>query len=225
MTTKEIAKLACEELEKIYPDIDCTLTYEKPYELMFAARLAAQCTDARVNIVTKTLFVKYPDLQAFADADIEELEQVVKPCGFYHTKAKSLKEMAQKLISDFGGEVPSTMEELLTLPGIGRKTANLMLGDVFGKPAIVTDTHCIRITGRLGLTKNKEPAKVEKDLLKLIPPEISSHFCHQTVQFGRDICRARSPKCGECPLNYFCRFALEKFKESMRCGSWTISEN
>ncbi len=212
MTTKEIAKLACEELEKIYPDIDCTLTYEKPYELMFAARLAAQCTDARVNIVTKTLFVKYPDLQAFADADIEELEQVVKPCGFYHTKAKSLKEMAQKLISDFGGEVPSTMEELLTLPGIGRKTANLMLGDVFGKPAIVTDTHCIRITGRLGLTKNKEPAKVEKDLLKLIPPEISSHFCHQTVQFGRDICRARSPKCGECPLNYFCRFALENSK-------------
>lgn len=212
MTTKEIAKLACEELEKIYPDIDCTLTYEKPYELMFAARLAAQCTDARVNIVTKTLFVKYPDLQAFADADIEELEQVVKPCGFYHTKAKSLKEMAQKLISDFGGEVPSTMEELLTLPGIGRKTANLMLGDVFGKPAIVTDTHCIRISGRLGLTKNKEPAKVEKDLLKLIPPEISSHFCHQTVQFGRDICRARSPKCGECPLNYFCRFALENSK-------------
>lgn len=212
MTTKEIAKLACEELEKIYPDIDCTLTYEKPYELMFAARLAAQCTDARVNIVTKTLFVKYPDLQAFADADIEELEQVVKPCGFYHTKAKSIKEMAQKLISDFGGEVPDTMEELLTLPGIGRKTANLMLGDVFGKPAIVTDTHCIRISGRLGLTKNKEPAKVEKDLLKLIPPEISSHFCHQTVQFGRDICRARSPKCGECPLNYFCRFALENSK-------------
>lgn len=213
MTTKEIAKLACEELEKIYPDIDCTLTYEKPYELMFAARLAAQCTDARVNIVTKTLFVKYPDLQAFADADIEELEQVVKPCGFYHTKAKSLKEMAQKLISDFGGEVPSTMEELLTLPGIGRKTANLMLGDVFGKPAIVTDTHCIRISGRLGLTKNKEPAKVEKDLLKLIPPEISSHFCHQTVQFGRDICRARSPKCGECPLNYFCRSAFKSLKK------------
>ncbi len=213
MTKKEIARLACEELEKIYPDIDCTLTYEKPYELMFAARLAAQCTDARVNIVTKTLFVKYPDLQAFANADIEELEQIVKPCGFYHTKAKSLKEMAQKLISDFEGEVPDTMEKLLTLPGIGRKTANLMLGDVFGKPAIVTDTHCIRITGRLGLTKNKEPAKVEKDLLKLIPPEISSHFCHQTVQFGRDICRARSPKCGECPLNYFCKFASENQKK------------
>lgn len=206
MTKKEIVKLACEELEKIYPDIDCTLTYEKPYELMFAARLAAQCTDARVNVVTKTLFKKYPTLEAFAEADLEELEQDVKPCGFYHTKAKSIKEMAGQLINNFGGEVPQTMEELLTLSGIGRKTANLMLGDVFGKPAIVTDTHCIRITGRLGLTDNKEPAKVEKDLIKLIPPEISSHFCHQTVQFGRDICRARSPKCGECSLSYFCRY-------------------
>lgn len=206
MTKKEIAALACEELEKIYPDIDCTLDYSKPYELMFAARLAAQCTDARVNIVTKTLFVKYPSLEAFANADLEELEQDVRPCGFYKTKAKSLKEMAGQLIENFGGEVPSTMEELLTLSGIGRKTANLMLGDVFGKPAIVTDTHCIRITGRLGLTKNKEPAKVEMDLIKLIPPEISSHFCHQTVQFGRDICRARSPKCSECPLAYFCAY-------------------
>ncbi|MBR6983763.1 MAG: endonuclease III [Ruminococcus sp.] len=206
MTRKEITRLACEELEKLYPDIDCTLDYSKPYELMFAARLAAQCTDARVNIVTKTLFVKYPSIQAFADADLAELEQDVKPCGFYHTKAKSLKEMAQKLIDDFGGEVPDTMEELLSLPGIGRKTANLMLGDVFGKPAVVTDTHCIRITGRLGMTSNKEPAKVEKDLVKLLPPEISNHFCHQTVQFGRDICRARSPKCGECTLNYFCKY-------------------
>ncbi|HPY83654.1 MAG TPA: endonuclease III [Ruminococcus flavefaciens] len=206
MTRKEITRLACEELEKLYPDIDCTLDYSKPYELMFAARLAAQCTDARVNIVTKTLFVKYPSIQAFADADLAELEQDVKPCGFYHTKAKSLKEMAQKLIDDFGGEVPDTMEELLSLPGIGRKTANLMLGDVFGKPAVVTDTHCIRITGRLGMTSNKEPARVEKDLVKLLPPEISNHFCHQTVQFGRDICRARSPKCGECTLNYFCKY-------------------
>lgn len=206
MTRKDITRLACEELEKLYPDIDCTLDYSKPYELMFAARLAAQCTDARVNIVTKTLFVKYPSIQAFADADLAELEQDVKPCGFYHTKAKSLKEMAQKLIDDFGGEVPDTMEELLSLPGIGRKTANLMLGDVFGKPAVVTDTHCIRITGRLGMTSNKEPAKVEKDLVKLLPPDISNHFCHQTVQFGRDICRARSPKCGECTLNYFCKY-------------------
>lgn len=206
MNRQEIAELAIAELEKLYPDASCSLTYEKPYELMFAARLAAQCTDARVNVITKTLFKKYPTLEAFANADLEELEQDVKPCGFYHNKAKSLKEMAGQLISDFGGEVPDTMEELLSLSGIGRKTANLMLGDVFGKPAIVTDTHCIRITGRLGLTDNKEPAKVEKDLLKLIPPEKSSDFCHRTVDFGRDICNARKPKCGECSLNYFCKY-------------------
>lgn len=213
MNKKKIAELACEELEKIYPDVECSLVFEKPYELMFAARLAAQCTDARVNIITEKLYKKYPSLEAFAQADLEELEQDVKPCGFYRMKAKSIKEMAQKLIDDFNGEIPQTMEELLTLPGIGRKTANLMMGDVWGKPAIVTDTHCIRITGRLGLTENKEPAKVEKDLLKLIPPEISSHFCHQTVQFGRDICRARSPRCNECTLSYFCKY-YSKNKEN-----------
>lgn len=206
MKKQEIADLACAELEKLYPGAQCTLDYGEPYQLMMATRLAAQCTDARVNVVTKTLFKKYPTLQAFADADLAELEQDVKPCGFYHTKAKSLKEMAGQLINNFGGEVPSTMEELLTLSGVGRKTANLILGDVFGKPAVVTDTHCIRISGRLGLTSNKEPAKVEKDLVKLLPPETSSDFCHRTVQFGRAICRARSPKCGECPLNYFCRY-------------------
>lgn len=206
MKKQEIADLACAELEKLYPGAQCTLDYGEPYQLMMATRLAAQCTDARVNVVTKTLFKKYPTLQAFADADLAELERDVKPCGFYHTKAKSLKEMAGQLINNFGGEVPSTMEELLTLSGVGRKTANLILGDVFGKPAVVTDTHCIRISGRLGLTSNKEPAKVEKDLVKLLPPETSSDFCHRTVQFGRDICRARSPKCGECPLNYFCRY-------------------
>mgnify|MGYP002540251453 FL=1 len=206
MKKQEIADLACAELEKLYPGAQCTLDYGEPYQLMMATRLAAQCTDARVNVVTKTLFKKYPTLQAFADADLAELEQDVKPCGFYHTKAKSLKEMAGQLMNNFGGEGPSTMEELLTLSGVGRKTANLILGDVFGKPAVVTDTHCIRISGRLGLTSNKEPAKVEKDLVKLLPPETSSDFCHRTVQFGRDICRARSPKCGECPLNYFCRY-------------------
>ncbi len=212
MTRKERAALACEELEKLYPDVECSLVYDKPYELMFATRLAAQCTDARVNIVTETLFKKYPTLEAFANADLEELEQDVKPCGFYHTKAKSLKEMAGQLIERFGGEVPQTMEELLSLSGVGRKTANLILGDVYGKPAVVTDTHCIRITGRLGLTDNKESAKVEKDLVKLLPPEISNHFCHQTVQFGRDICRARKPDCGNCPLNYFCRYYAKNSK-------------
>ena len=210
MTREETAGLAITELEKMYPDIDCSLTYSKPYELMFAARLSAQCTDARVNIVTKTLFVKYPDLQSFANADLEELEQDVKPCGFYHTKAKSLIGMAQKFLDVFGGELPDNMDDLLTLPGIGRKTANLVMGDIFKKPAIVTDTHFIRITGRLGLTENKEPAKVEKDLKDIIPPEISSHFCHQTVQFGRDICRARNPKCEECSLSYFCKYYADK---------------
>lgn len=216
MTKKEIAEKACEELEKIYPDVECSLVYKKPYELLIATRLAAQCTDARVNIVTKTLFQKYPSLEAFAGADLNELEEDVKPCGFYRTKAKSIKEMAGQQINDFGGKVPDTMNELLSLSGVGRKTANLILGDVYGKPAVVTDTHCIRITGRLGLTSNTEPAKVEKDLVKLLPPEISNHFCHQTVQFGRDICRARNPKCGECTLNYFCRYYGKSSKNSSK---------
>ena len=206
MTKKERALLACETLEKIYPDVKCSLQYEKPYELLIATRLSAQCTDARVNIVAGPLFKKYPNLEAFANADIKELEEAVKPCGFYHTKAKSIKEMAGQLLEHFGGQVPQTMEELLKLSGVGRKTANLILGDVWGKPAIVTDTHFIRITGRLGLTENKEPARVEKDLIKLIPPEVSSHFCHQTVQFGRDICRARKPLCSECPCSGFCKY-------------------
>lgn len=214
MTKKEKAELACAELEKIYPEVACSLNFSKPYELMFAARLSAQCTDARVNIVTEKLFVKYPTLEAFANADLEELEQDVKPCGFYKMKAKSLKEMAQKLLEDFGGEIPRTLEELLTLPGIGRKTANLVMGDIWGKPAIVTDTHFIRIIGRLGLTENKEPAKVERDLVRLIPPDKSSDFCHRIVQFGRDTCHARAPKCGECALNYFCGYGLKNAKEA-----------
>ena len=210
MTKKEIAALAVAELEKLYPAAECTLDYGEPYELLIATRLAAQCTDARVNIVTKELFAKYPTLEAFANADLAELEQDVKPCGFYRTKAKSIIEMSQRLISDFGGVVPDTMEELLSLSGVGRKTANLILGDVYGKPAVVTDTHCIRITGRLGLTKNTEPHKVEEDLRKLLPPDKSNDFCHRVVEFGRDICKARSPKCGECPLNTFCRDYAKK---------------
>lgn len=212
MDKKETALLAVKELEKLYPDIRCSLKYEHDYQLLIAVRLSAQCTDARVNIVTESLFKKYPDLQSFADADLSELEQDVKPCGFYHTKAKNIKDMAKTLIEKYNGELPHTMEELTSLAGVGRKTANLIMGDVWGKPAIVTDTHCTRITGRLGLTENTEPFKVEKDLLKLIPPEVSSRFCHQTVQFGRDICTARNPKCGQCPLNYFCRYF--KFKNT-----------
>jgi len=214
MDKKETALLAVRELEKLYPNIKCSLSYKNNYELLIAVRLSAQCTDARVNIVTQTLFRKYKSLEDFADADLSQLEQDVKPCGFYHTKAKNIKDMAMVLIEKYNGELPQTMEELTSLPGVGRKTANLIMGDVWGKPAIVTDTHCIRITGRLGLTENTEPYKVEKDLVKLIPPEVSSRFCHQTVQFGRDICRARKPDCGKCPLNFFCRYYQIKLKNT-----------
>ena len=203
MTKQETALRACAILEEYYPESVCALQYKEPYELLIAVRLSAQCTDARVNIVTKTLFQQYPTLESFAAANLEELEQAVKPCGFYHMKAKSIKEMAIRLLTVYDGKIPDTMEELLTLPGVGRKTANLILGDVYKQPAIVTDTHFIRITGRLGLTTNKEPAKVERDLRPLIPPERSSDFCHRIVQFGRDICRARKPLCGNCPMADF----------------------
>ena len=204
MTKKERTIAAVELLKIQYPDAICSLEYEKPYELMIATRLSAQCTDARVNIVTRTLFKQFPTLQSFAEAELSELEAAVKPCGFYKTKAKSIKEAAQRLLEVYGGEIPQTMEELLTLPGIGRKTANLLLGDLYGKPAVVTDTHCIRICGRLGLTKNTEPAKVESDLRKLLPPEESSDFCHRIVLFGREFCKARKPVCANCPLREIC---------------------
>lgn len=200
MTKKERAMLAVSGLERIYPDARCSLIYTHPYELMIAGRLSAQCTDARVNIVTKDLFAKYPTLEAFAEADIKDVEEIVKPCGLYKTKAKSIVEACRRLLYDFGGELPKTIDELTTLSGIGRKTANLIMGDVHGLPAIVTDTHCIRITGRLGLTKETDPKKVEQDLLKIIPAEKGSDFCHRIVIFGRDYCTARSPKCAECPL-------------------------
>ena len=210
MTKEEIALKACDILEEYYPESVCALRYSKPYELLIAVRLSAQCTDARVNIVTETLFKKYPTLEAFARADLSELEQDVKPCGFYHTKAKSIIEMANRLIDVYNSRIPDTMEELLTLSGVGRKTANLILGDVYGQPAIVTDTHFIRITGRLGLTDNKEPEKVERDLRPLIPPERSSDFCHRIVQFGRDVCTARKPKCEECRMKSFCAYYCNK---------------
>ncbi len=204
MTKKERTLAACQLLKTQYPDALCSLEYRKPYELMIAARLSAQCTDARVNIVTKTLFRQFPTLASFADAELAELEEAIKPCGFYKTKAKSIKEAAQRLIAVYGGEIPQTLDELLTLPGIGRKTANLLLGDLYGKPAVVTDTHFIRITGRLGLTKHTEPQKVESDLRKLLPPEESSDFCHRIVLFGREFCKARKPDCAACPLREIC---------------------
>lgn len=205
MTKKERALEAVRILKERYPDALCSLVYQKPYELMIAARLSAQCTDARVNIVTKTLFVKYPTLEAFAEAELAELEEAVRPCGFYKTKAKSIKEAAQRLLHVYGGVIPDKMDDLLTLSGIGRKTANLLLGDIYHKPAVVADTHFIRITGRLGLTKHTEPQKVEADLRKLLPPEESSDFCHRVVLFGRDVCSARKPKCGDCPMKGFCK--------------------
>lgn len=203
MTKKERAALAVKGLAGIYPDALCSLVYREPYELMIAGRLSAQCTDARVNIVTKELFERYPTLESFANADVDELAEIIKPCGLYRTKAKSIAEACRKLLYDFGGELPATIEELTSLPGIGRKTANLIMGDVHHLPAIVTDTHCIRITGRLGLTKETDPSKVEQDLLKLIPPEEGSDFCHRLVLFGREYCTARSPKCSECPLKKY----------------------
>ncbi len=204
MTTEEKASLVCSRLKELYPEAKCSLVYEKPYELLIATRLSAQCTDARVNIVTKELFSRFPTLQSFADAEISEIEAIVKPCGFYRGKAKSIKEMSEKIIAEFGGEVPDTMEALTSLPGVGRKTANLILGDVYGKPAVVTDTHCIRITGRLGLTSNSEPFRVEKDLRRILPEEEGNGFCHRLVDFGRDICKARNPKCDECTLTELC---------------------
>lgn len=204
LTKKEKAVEICGLLEEKYPDALCSLTYSAPHELMIAGRLSAQCTDARVNIVTKDLFEKYKSIKDFANADISDIEEIVKPCGLYKTKAKSIVEMCQKIMTDFGGEIPQTIEELTTLSGIGRKTANLIMGDVFHKPAIVTDTHCIRICGRLGLTKNTEPHKVELDLIKIIPPEKSSDFCHRLVLFGREVCKARGEKCETCPLTELC---------------------
>lgn len=204
MTKKEKAAEICRRLEEFYPDARCSLVYSKPHELMIAGRLSAQCTDARVNTVTKVLFEKYKTPEDFKNADISDIEEIIKPCGLYRTKARSIKEMCTSLVDRFGGELPKTIEELTSLSGIGRKTANLIMGDVHRLPAIVTDTHCIRITGRLGLTKNKEPKKVEDDLRKIIPPEKSSDFCHRLVIFGRDICKARGKTCSRCPLSDLC---------------------
>lgn len=212
MNKKKIAAAAVAGLEKIYPDAKCSLEYEKPYELMIAVRLSAQCTDARVNIVTKELFEKFPTLDSFAEADIKDIADIIRPCGLVNTKAKSISEMCIRLRDVYGGVLPDSMEELLTFPGVGRKTANLLLGDVFHKPAVVTDTHCIRISGRLGLTSSKDPKTVEDDLRKILPPEKSSDFCHRLVLFGREYCKARSPKCEGCPLKEYITSADEKFK-------------
>ena len=204
MKLKESVSGIIDELKALYPDAACSLNYKEPYELLFATRLSAQCTDARVNIVTKELFSKYKTLSEIANCDIRELEEIVHPCGVFRMKARDIRACANDLIDRFNGEVPSTMEELLTLAGVGRKTANLILGDIFGKPAVVADTHCIRISGRLGLCKSDDPKKVELRLKEILPPDEQNAFCHRLVYHGRAVCTARSPKCEECTLKEFC---------------------
>lgn len=193
------------ELERLYPDALCSLEYKKDYELLFAVRLSAQCTDARVNQVTPALFARFLTLESFAQADEEEVGQYVHSCGFWRAKAHDLVASAQMLLRDFGGKVPDNMEDLLRLPGVGRKTANLILGDIYGKEGYVCDTHCIRITGRLGLTDgSKDPLRVEKQLRTCLPPEKSSDFCHRMVLHGRAVCTARNPHCDACTLRPLC---------------------
>ena len=200
MDKKSKTLKAVEELEKLYPTAICSLNYKDAFQLLIATRLSAQCTDARVNIVTPALFEKYPDAKSMAKATVEDIENLIKTCGLYKTKARDLVGIAQMIVSDFDGCVPDTVEQLIRLPGVGRKTANLVCGDIYGKPAVVTDTHFIRLCNRLGLVKTTDPLKVEKAMLKLLPPEKSNDFCHRTVLFGRDICTARKTYCEKCPL-------------------------
>jgi len=197
-------------LEKCYPDPICALEYKKDYELLFAARLAAQCTDARVNTVTPVLYKRYPTLEALAGADIKELEDIVHPCGFYRVKARDIVAASAMLLGVFGGRVPDTMEDLLRLPGVGRKTANLILGDVHNKPAVVVDTHCIRLSNRIGLVDTKDPVKIETALRNILPPKKSSDFCHRLVLHGRAVCTARNPACGNCCIAGYCRYIKQK---------------
>ena len=212
MNKKKAALQAVELLKAEYPDAICSLDYRKPHELMIATRLAAQCTDARVNIVCVDLFQKYQSVRDFAEADVADVEAIVKPCGFYHTKAKDIVAMCRMLMEQYGGVLPDTVEELTKLPGIGRKTANLVVGDVYGKPAIVCDTHCIRITNLLGLTDSKDPAKVEEQLRPLLPPAESNNFCHRLVLHGRAVCIARRPQCDKCVLNVCCKHYKDTYK-------------
>ena len=211
MRTKKDVNAIIEALKGLYPDAICSLEYEKDYELLFSVRLSAQCTDARVNMVTPALFQRYPTLADFAAADVDEVGQYIHSCGFWRAKAKDIVGSAQMLLSDYGGKVPDNMDDLLRLPGVGRKTANLVLGDIYGKEGYVCDTHCIRITGHLGITDgSKDPLKVEQQLRKSISPQESNNFCHRMVLFGREWCTARSPRCQECPIKALCREGKNK---------------
>ncbi len=216
MTKKErretIAAIAA-ELEKQYPEALCALEWDgKPWKLMVMGSLSAQCTDARVNLVCRELFAKYPTAQALGEGDLTEIEEIVHPCGLFRTKAKNIKNACMRLTDTYGGVLPDTMEQLLTFPGVGRKVANLLLGDVYKKGGTVTDTHCIRICGRFGMYPEalKDPLRVERIMDELLPPEIRSDFCHRIVQFGRDVCTARAPMCGSCPLRHLCAHGKDR---------------
>lgn len=210
---KERMSLIVDRLKEVYPDATCALEYEgDAWKLLVMGRLSAQCTDARVNVVCKELFAKFPNVAAMAYGSIDEIEKIIKPCGLYRMKADNIKRASQMLIEEYGGELPREMDELLRLPGVGRKIANLLIGDVFGGAAVVCDTHCMRICGRLGMYREglKDPIKIERILVELIEPEESSDFCHRIVNFGRDVCSARAPKCHECPLQDLCERWLKK---------------
>ncbi len=200
-------------LRATYPQAECSLNYDEPYQLLFATRLSAQCTDARVNIVTAELYSRFKTLREIAECNIEELERIVHPCGVFRMKARDIRACANVLLEKYGGKVPDTMEELISLPGVGRKTANLILGDIYGKPAIVADTHCIRISGKLGLCDSTDPKRVELRLKAIIPPDEQNIMCHRMVLHGRAICTARSPKCHECPIREFCKFYEKSSKK------------
>lgn len=205
MTKKERARLLVEGLKKEYPDAICSLVASNPFELLIATRLSAQCTDARVNLVTPVLFEKYKTLDDYANADVKDVEDIIHSCGFYHGKARDIIEMAKGVRDRFQGVVPDNIEDLTTLSGVGRKTANLIVGDVYGKPAVVADTHLIRLTNRMGLVNTKDPKKVEMKLKKILPPEESNDFCHRCVLHGRAVCSARKAECEKCSLNEYCK--------------------
>ncbi len=210
MRKKDRTNEAVLRLEKLYPDAICSLEYTDAFQLLVATRLSAQCTDKRVNMVTPDLFREFPTPQKMANADINRVEELIKTCGLYKTKAKDLVKIGQQIMEDFGGNVPDTIEELTTLSGVGRKTANLVVGDIYKKPAVVCDTHFIRLCNRLGLVESDNPLTVEKAMRKLLPPDKSNDFCHRSVLFGREVCIARSPKCNECVLTDICPKIIKK---------------
>lgn len=206
MKKKELAAEVIERLKAEYPEVKCALVYEKPHELLIATRLSAQCTDKRVNLVTPALFKRFPTIEAFADAEVSEVEEYIKSCGLFHTKARDIVEMCRQLRDIFGSVVPDSIDELVTLSGVGRKTANLIVGDLYGKPAMVCDTHVIRLTNRLGLAKGTDAVSVEKQLRAIIPAEEGLNFCHRLVWHGRGVCSARAPRCEECVLKDICKY-------------------